>query len=124
MIERDFDELAAILEFDHGYPRDWAEALARLSTAQKPDMWATESWDETIADGYRLVARHLPKLLRNGWRPTDVRQLIPVINGREVVAVGFGDVTVRSFGGNTEKIFYRPVAGGGVPNWEEGRRSA
>lgn len=118
----DYQERAAILEYDGGMPRQWAEAFARLWTVEKPDIYNDDQWDRIIVDSV-AVAGLLPRIIDNGWTPDDVRALIPKIHGRPIVAVGRGDVTLRMPAGTTERIYYRPNPGG-VASWDEGRRAA
>ncbi|MEI8396292.1 MAG: hypothetical protein WCF85_16280 [Rhodospirillaceae bacterium] len=119
----DFAERAAILEFDAKYPREWAESLARLDTAAIPAGFTHERWVVVVDDGFRLVARWLPEIRRNDWSPADVKGLIPLIAGREVIAIGRGEVTVQAVGFPPEKIYRRPSNDGSC-RWDNGRRAA
>ena len=118
-----FDERAAILEHDGKFPRDWAEALARLDIALGPAAYTPEQWGALVNDGFKLVDNWLPAIMRNDWTPADVRGLVPLIQGREVIAVGRGDVTVQASGFQPEKIYHRPATNGPA-RWDIGRRAA
>ncbi|QCG97364.1 hypothetical protein E6C67_26695 [Azospirillum sp. TSA2s] len=123
MTDDDFEERAAILEFDGGLPRAWAESLARLATSPRPGAYLPERWETIVSDAHRLVDGHWRRLEAVGLGPADVRELIRLIDGRDIVAVGMGDVTVRMPAGNRVKIFMRPRIGQ-PPVWQEGRRAA
>ena len=118
-----FQERAAIMEYDGGLPRVWAEWLAQLQTMAMPQGYSPERWDQIINDALGLMA-HLPKLTRNDWGPNEVKKLVMMLQGRPVVDVGYADVIVRFPAGNTDKIYFRPIAGAGVAGWDEGRRVA
>ena len=118
-----FDERSAILEHDGKLPRDWAEALARLDTASTPPAYAADQWRRLVADAFALIGAWLHRIEANDWAPDDVRGLIPLIQGREVIAVGRGDVTVQAPGFAPEKIYHRPATNGPA-RWDIGRRAA
>lgn len=119
----DFEERAAIMEFDGKLPRMWAESLARLATAEKPGAYEPERWAIIVEDAHRLVIGHHARMDMLGLTPADVRELLPMIKGRDVVSVDLGDVTVRMPGGGKARIYLRPRPGGAA-RWDEGRRSA
>ena len=76
-----------------------------------------------VNDGFALVNAWLHRFQGNDWTPADVRGLIPLLAGREVFAVGRGDVTVIGADGLRVKIFRRPSLNG-LARWDEGRRAA
>lgn len=116
-------ERAALMEFDGGLPRVWAESMARLCTAPRPGAYLPEVWATLVEDGAKLIDRHLTRIVGNGWTPDDVRGLLPLIQGREVVAVHIADVVVRGGNGAKETIYRRPSLGGAA-RWDAGRRRA
>lgn len=119
----EFRECAAILEYDHGYPREWAESLARLETSPRPSAYDAERWEMLVRGAFRLMHKWQSRIIANGWTPRDVSGLLPLLNGREVVAVGMGDITVQDYDGAREKIFRRPSLTGPAM-WQAGRRAA
>jgi hypothetical protein len=66
-------ERAAIVEYDGGAPRPWAEALARLDPARVPPNISPGRWEQFIDDCGRFLdngwAIHAEGL---GWRPLDL----------------------------------------------------
>ena len=114
----DYHERAALIEHDGGMPRSWAEALARLCTAPPPADMAPERWQEIASDAARLLDQWLPGIRRADWTPADIRGLLPLLRGREVVAVGRGDVQVVCSDGLKVRIYCRPVAGAPC-RWQE-----
>ena len=122
-MSEDFEERAAILEHDAKMPREWAEALARIDTALVPAGYTAERWAVVVDDAGRLLGRWLGRIRASDWTPADIRGLLPLLAGREVVAVGAGDVTVIGADGVRVKLYRRPVLNG--PScWQEGRRAA
>ena len=67
------EERAAIVEYDGGTPRPWAEALARLDPARVPPNISPERWAQFIDDCGRFLdqgrATHAEGL---GWGPLDL----------------------------------------------------
>lgn len=118
-----FEERAALMEFDGGLTRPWAESLARLATAPKPGAYEPERWGQVVTDAARFVAGHLPRIVANGWTVEDVRGLLPMLMGREVVTVGMADVTVIQLSGAMGRIYRRPNPGGAA-RWDEGKRKS
>ncbi|MBP2229646.1 hypothetical protein J2847_002945 [Azospirillum agricola] len=119
----DFEERAAMMEFEAGLPRAWAESLARLATANKPGAYLPERWAVIVGDAHRLIAGHVARFVSFGWEPADVKELIPRLDGREIVSVSMDHVAVRMPAGNIARIHIRPRIGQ-PPTWQEGRRAA
>jgi hypothetical protein len=68
-----FDERAAIIEFDGGAPRAWAEALARLDTANTPCDIPPKRWLQFIDDcGRFLDGGWAVRAALLGWEPLDL----------------------------------------------------
>ncbi|CAK0742684.1 conserved hypothetical protein [uncultured Gammaproteobacteria bacterium] len=123
MLPDDFEEQAGILEHDGKFPRPWAEALARLGTAPRPEIYTPDLWARLVNDGFIFITTWLPAIRRNDWTPEDVRGLIPLIIGRAVIAVGRADITVQEPGFAPQKIYHRPAVNGPA-RWDVGRRAA
>jgi hypothetical protein len=69
----DEKELAAIIEFDGGIPREWAEALARLDPACPPQGVPTEYWLRFInACGSFLDGGWHELAVALGWGPLEL----------------------------------------------------
>lgn len=119
----DFEERAAILEFDAGMPRTWAESLARLDTALPPRGYTPERWAQVVNDAFRLVTAWLPRIIAADWTAADVCGLLPLIAGRTVTAIGQCDVIVVGADGVRVKLYRRPTING-PSYWQAGGRAA
>ena len=119
----DWQERAAIHEYESGMPLLWAESFATLGCSPVPTGYTAENWTIVINDGAMLWHLWSKRILANGWGPDDIRGLLPLIRGRAIIDVGQGDVTARTNPMLTEKIYRRPVLGG-TARWECGRRAA
>ena len=108
---REFDEAAAIFEYEANIPRIWAEAFARLDTSPHADLLLDILWIWHI---------HKEKILKLGWKPSDVKNLIPLIRGRSCIKLEIDHVVLWK-DGIKSTIYKRPVIG--LPSeWQEGRR--
>ena len=68
-----FDERAAIIEFDGGASRTWAEALARLDPARPPCDTPAKRWLQFIDDCGRFIDDGwAPCAEALGWTPLDL----------------------------------------------------
>lgn len=130
----DFEERAAIIEFDAGVPREWAEGYARLCTIPRDPDFTEERWLRLIDDSGRFLDRWAVQVAAMGWRTlevfgvhpdkpdarTDLKGLVPFIDGREVVAVSADSVTVQTPSGAHQQIFRRSdlQSPGRVRIWE------
>jgi hypothetical protein len=64
------EERAAVIEFDGGGPRDWAEALARLDPGKPPRHVPLQRWLRFIDDcGRFLDGGWADKAAKFGWGP-------------------------------------------------------
>ena len=53
--ESEFEERAAIIEFDGGTPRDWAEQFAKFCIAHRPSGVSELDWSLFITSAGRIV---------------------------------------------------------------------
>jgi hypothetical protein len=69
----DFEERAAIIEYDGGAPRPWAEALARLDPNKPPGDVPQRRWHRFIDDAARFVdGGWADRADALGWGPLDL----------------------------------------------------
>jgi hypothetical protein len=94
-------ERAAIIEYDGGAPRAWAEALARLDPAKPPCDIPPDRWVRFIDDCGRFLDAWAHYTLALGWTPLDLfgcdrerpweridqQGLLWLINGNSLVAL-------------------------------------
>ena len=67
------EERAAIVEYDGGAPRPWAEALARLDPARVPPTIPEERWAQFIDDCGRFLDQGWATRANGlGWGPLDL----------------------------------------------------
>jgi hypothetical protein len=131
----DFDvaERAAIVEFDGGAPREWAEGFARLDRARPPDDVPQRRWLQFIDDcGTFLDGDWAATAQALGWdaanlfgcdrdRPfarVDRMGLLWLLNGRRVVALTADAAIIEAPNGS--RLIYRraPSYAGQVLAWE------
>jgi hypothetical protein len=128
-----FDERAAIIEFDGGAPRAWAEALARLDPAHPPCDIPPERWLRFIDDCGRFLddgwATRADAL---GWRPLDLfgcdrlkpfarvdcAGLIWLLHGRKLLALADDAAVIATPSGGNLTFRRSMREPGGVLAWE------
>ena len=115
---RDYDESAAAVEFEGGFPRTWAEAFARLEQADRFEM---------LMDALHIFHICKDTIAQNFLQPIDYRGLVPLIKGRPITYHDQSCVVVSKAQVDT-KFFSRPGLIGGPAKWEQanemGRRAA
>jgi hypothetical protein len=126
-------ERAAIVEFDGGVPRSWAEAFARLDRARPPVNVPQRRWLQFIDDCGTFLDEGWPaRAAALGWGPLDLfgcdRQrpwaridqqgLLWLLNGRRVVALTADTAIIETPGGG--RLVYRraPSGPGQVLAWD------
>jgi hypothetical protein len=123
------EEGAAIIEFDGGAPKLWAEALARLDPTSPPGDVPLKRWLRFIDDCGRFLdadwAAHAASL---GWTPLhlfgcdrdrpwariDHQGLLWLINGNRLVALGAETAIIETVSGARQTYHRSPVRPGHV----------
>ncbi len=129
----EFEERAAIAEYDGGYPREWAEGLARLSTMPKPEAHTAPAWEILIQDAAVFLDLHGATAARQGWSVLDcfgidpdrpatgyaASGLIALLKGEWMVERLHADrAELRSRKSTARQTFYRSTAANGAqPVW-------
>jgi hypothetical protein len=124
---------AAIIEYDGGAPRAWAEALARLDPNKPPGDVPPSRWLRFIGDcGRFLDAGWAARAAALGWGPLDLfgadrewpfarvdhMGLLWLINGRRLVALTADTATIEMPTGSYQTYRRRPVVTGKImPAW-------
>jgi hypothetical protein len=67
----DWEEHAAVMEYDGDIPRSWAEAQARLTSRPPPDV-PQRQWDQMRNDFGGFLDRWAHDVDTLGWRPVDL----------------------------------------------------
>ena len=68
----DWDERAAIAEYDGGAPRSWAEGLATLEAMAAPAGWPQREWRQVIGDAARFIDEWGAQADALGWTVGDI----------------------------------------------------
>ena len=123
------EERAAIIEYDGGAPRAWAEALARLDPSKPPSGVRPERWWRFIDDcGRFLNAGWAGQAAALGWGPfhlfgcdrkrpfarLDNMGLIWFLNGGRIIELHRDRVTIETRMGARQCYRLRPVEVGRV----------
>jgi hypothetical protein len=123
-------ERAALVEFDAGVPREWAEGFARLDRSAPPRGFAIQRWAQVVDDGGRFLDRWAGKAAALGWDVPSIfgvdprapawrldhAGLVVLISGAEVSAISSKSAILRLPTGATQ-VYRRQDAPGAVPLW-------
>lgn len=128
------EERAAIIEYDGGAPKHWAESLARLDPARPPSDMPPRRWVQFIDDAGRFIDGGWPdRATALGWRALDIfgcdrerpyarvdrAGLLWLINGGKLVAMSEHAATIERPSGMRQTFRRVPVeAGRIVLAWE------
>jgi hypothetical protein len=127
----ELEERSAIVEFDGGAPREWAEGFARLDIAKPLRGFTIDRWQQLIDDGGRFLDRWAGKATELGWGATDVfgvntgvpivqqdaNGLVSLIRGGDVVDIRADRATIKMLGGTYLTYLRRPT-GNVAAVWE------
>jgi hypothetical protein len=128
-----FDERAAIIEYDGGAPRIWAEALARLDPARPPCDISPMRWLRFIDDcGRFLDEGWAARAEALGWGPLDLfgcnrdkpfarisqAGLIWLLEGRKLSVLTADTAAITTPSGGHLTFYRRRLETGGVLAWE------
>jgi len=132
----DHEERAAVVQYDGGAPRAWAEALARLDAARPPGDVPVARWRQFIDDcGRFLDFGWATQAMRLGWQPADLfgcdrhkpfaridrMGLLWLLNGRKLLALTDSAATVACANGVPQRYYRAPLPDGAVLTWELAR---
>ena len=115
------EERAAIIEYEGGAPRPWAEAMARLDPNKPPPHLTLKRWRRFIDDcGAFLDARWAERAATLGWGPLQLfgcdrkrpycvpcRGLLWEVNGGTVVALHRDRAIIEVKGSGERQIYKR-----------------
>jgi hypothetical protein len=122
-------ERAAIVEYNGGIPRAWAEGFARLHPDRPPGDVATKRWQQFIDDiGQFLDAGWGEKVAGLGWGPLDLfgcdrerpfarvdhAGLLGLLNGDKLIELDRHNAVIERRTGSRQTFRRRPVAVGDV----------
>jgi hypothetical protein len=128
-----FDERAAIIEYDGGAPRAWAEAIARLDPARPPGDIPPKRWLQFIDDcGQFLDDGWAPCAEALGWGPLDLfgcdrvkpfaridrAGLLWLLNGQKLLALAANAAAIAAASGGSLTFRRCPNEPGRMLAWE------
>jgi len=128
-----FDERAAIIEFDGGAPRAWAEALARLDPVCPPGDISPARWLQFIDDcGRFLDDGWAARAAALGWGPLQLfgcnrdepfarisqAGLLWLLEGRKLSDLTAGTARITAPSGGHLTFYRRTLEAGGALVWE------
>jgi len=99
-----------LLHCPPGVPEAWAQGVADLFTMAPPTPYTVERWMGLREDSYRFVSGWAAQARRLGWADFEVfgvhhthpwarldcMGLVPLLQGREVVALSEGQATIKT----------------------------
>ncbi|MCX7310227.1 MAG: hypothetical protein NTV56_00505 [Alphaproteobacteria bacterium] len=127
------EERAAIIEYDGGAPRAWAEALARLDPSRPPNDLPPKRWVTFVDDCGRFIDEGWPRCAANlGWGPLDLfgcdrvkpyaridhHGLLWQLNGQRLLALSANAAAIATPTGGYLTLRRSMRASGGVLAWE------
>ena len=110
----ELEERAAIVEFDAGVPREWAEGFAKLCCMPKPGGIGPRQWQQLIDNAGTFIDRFASQAASLGWdtasvfgchpvAPTarlDLAGLVFLIGDGEIIAITTMTAKIRTAGGS------------------------
>ena len=75
--EERYEERAAILEYEAGWPRGWAEYFARQIVNGPPGDFSPVRWQQALDGALMFADEWVHKAIAAGWTPQDVFGLHP-----------------------------------------------
>jgi hypothetical protein len=130
------DERAAIVEYDGGVPRTWAEGFARLDRTRPPRDVPPQRWRRFVDDvGRFLDSEFCAPASALGWGPHDLFGcdrdrpfaridqcgLLWLVNGDRLVALSENTATIETRSGARQIWRRKPSEPGRVLAWELGQ---
>jgi hypothetical protein len=128
----DFEERAAIAQFDAGIPVAWVEGYAHLQTMPRPGDMPQPRWEQIINDAGLFLDRWAGEALALGWtglhlfgvhpakpyRAIYYAGLVSLLNGRPVIAITANTATIDCGQGIHQTYSRCPPKPGQVTLWE------
>ena len=124
-------ERAAIIEYEAGVPRDWAEGYARLLRLQPPEGLGDARWRTFLDDCGAFLDRWAGQAASLGWRAEDLgmsdialslrRSSRPVwlSEGRKLVALTASSAAIKTASGGVQT--YRRTRAPSAAQWLPGQ---
>jgi hypothetical protein len=128
-------ERAAIIEYEAGVPRDWAEGYAKLLRLPSPKGVSGARWRTFLDDCGAFLDRWAAQAASLGWRAEDlfgISEIAPVarvdlagllwlLEGRELVALTASSAAIKTASGGVQT--YRRTRGLSAAQWLPWKRS-
>jgi hypothetical protein len=127
----DLEERAALVEFETGGSRSWAEGFAALSTMPAPTGFSARRWQRIIDATGAFLDRWANEAARLGWNDLDIFSVNPdrpdarfdcmglvlLLDRAEVIALDHEGATLRTQTGSELRYRRRPLPAGTVSLW-------
>ncbi len=127
----DFEERAAIVQYEAGVPRAWAEGYARLQLLPRPEVISESRWRQLIDDGGYFLDEWGTQAAQLGWdvlttfgisrrapeHRLDMQGLVPSLCGHRVMALTAEAATIDA-GGKAKLRIFRRIKRGAIPLWD------
>lgn len=111
----DFEERAALFEFEASVPREWVEGFAAICAMRKPDGIHEARWQQIVNDACVFIDKWAVQAHALEWSTLEVfgvhkdapeprfdgKGLIASLNGRRIIAVTQDTATVSANHGGT-----------------------
>lgn len=135
--ETDFEERAAVVEYQAGVPREWVEGYSRLQCLPPPPDISPKRWQQIIDDGGRFLDQWADQANRLGWttlevfgislrapeQRLDMRGLVPALGGHRIIMLTAVAATIEVQRNRQLRVF-RKSEDGAVPIWHLSERNA
>jgi hypothetical protein len=133
--DHDREERAAVIEYDGGAPRAWAEALARLDPDKPPLDMPPTRWDRFLDDCGVFLDTWAARASELGWEPLHLfgadrtapyarisrSGLLWIVDGRDIAELDSDRAVIVGRNGARPAFYRATVEPGGAPIWEIAR---
>jgi hypothetical protein len=124
-------ERAAIIQAN-GIPKEWADGFALLCTMERPAAYGPERWRQLVDDGGYFLDAWGRQAAGLGWRAENVfgvnpdaperrydgMGLVPLLNGRRVVAITADTARIDCDGGAILTFYRQTLSPESVALWQ------
>lgn len=131
-VSTDFEERAAIVEYEGGAPKEWVEGFARLDIGKPIRGFSPDRWRQLLDDGGRFLDHWARRAAELGWTAEDVfglnpaapaarqasKGLVPLIGDGKVIDIKADRATIQMPSGSCLTYYLRRPNPDAVVVWE------